>query len=104
MGAVFAASALLSCTEGATDDPGYGAMMRIENAQFVSGAPPDSEGGPSVESIDLLTNTIWPGYANKFVQGALGEGATTAALNLHGDTGYWLVLARAPDVATPTLP
>jgi hypothetical protein len=78
--------------------------MRLDNAQFVPGPPSRPGGGPTVESIDLLTNTIWPGYADKLVGGALGEGSTGAALDLAGDDGYWLVLAGAPDVATPTLP
>ncbi len=102
--AALAAVALIACGEGATSDAGYEAVMRVERAQFTEGPPPGDQGGPKVESIDLLTNTIWPGYADKLVQGALGEGSTSALLNLQGDSGYWIVLAGPPDVATPTLP
>ncbi len=101
---VVLAMLLSACTEGATDDPALSSMMRVDGAQFVPGKPPAPSGGPSVESIDLLTNTIWPGYDDKLLTGALGPTATSALVDLVGDDGYWIVLSGPPDVSTPTLP
>ena len=90
---------LTACTQGPTDDPALDAQMRIQGAQFVAGKPPAASGGPAAEAIDVTTTIIWPGFANKLVKGTLGEGALTAAIDLVGDEGYWLVLAGAPDVS-----
>jgi hypothetical protein len=38
------------------------------------------------------------------VKGALAPLATACALQLAGDTGYWIVAANAPDVSTPDYP
>jgi hypothetical protein len=65
---------------------------------------PAPQSGPEVASVDLLTNTIWPGYSNKPIKGALGTLATAATLALSGDEGYWIVPAGVPDVSAPTLP
>jgi hypothetical protein len=79
--------------------------MRVEGAQFVAGPlPTASPGGPHVASVELPTNTIWPGLADKAFQGSLDATATAAAVALGGDDGYWLVPAGVPDFATPTLP
>jgi hypothetical protein len=97
--------ALAACTSGVTDDPALGALMRIEGAQFVHGAMPAvSTAAPTVASIDLATNTIWPGEIDKSLTGALGASATAAAIALSGDEGYWIVPAGVPDFSAPTLP
>lgn len=95
---------LVACSDGASNDPAIHSRMRILDAQFVPGATPSAEAGPEVAALDLLTNTIWPGYADKPVRGTLGATATAAALALSGDAGYWLISAGVPDVAAPTLP
>ena len=99
-----AAATLIGCSTGASDDPALSARMRIVGAQFVAGSMPAAQNGPEVASIDLLTNTIWPGYADKPIGGALGPSATAATLAMSGDEGYWIVLAGVPDVSAPTLP
>jgi hypothetical protein len=95
---------LAGCTLGASSDPALDARMRIAGAQFVAGPTPAAANGPDVEAIDLLTNTIWPGYADKPLDGALGATATAAALGLEGDSGYFIVPAGIADVAAPTFP
>jgi hypothetical protein len=95
---------LSGCTQGASNDGAAGALMRIANAQFVSGPTPAVKDGPDVESIELLTNTIWPGDADKPLRGTLGPAATAATLALSDDVGYWVVPAGVPDVSAPTLP
>lgn len=96
--------ALPACTDGASNDPGADTLMQIASAQFVREELPDAGRGPDVESIDLATNTIWPNYWNKLIKGALGESATACAVRLEGDSGYWIVVAGVPDVATPKFP
>jgi hypothetical protein len=79
--------------------------MRVDGAQFVAGPLPAlSPAGPRVASVELPTNTIWPGLADKAFQGSLDPQATAAAVALGGDDGYWIVPAGVPDFATPTLP
>jgi hypothetical protein len=99
-----AVGANLGCSDGATDDPGSGALLRVAGAQFVAGPMPAATAGPEVASIQLLTNTIWPGCSDKPIRGALGPSATAATLALSGDEGYWIVPAGVPDVSAPTLP
>ncbi len=100
---LFCALSASACS-GATDDPALGARMRIAGAQFVAGATPRAQGGPEVEQIDLLSATIWPGYANKPIQGELGSSATAVVLALSEDQGYWVVPAGVPGFAAPDLP
>jgi len=102
--ALSAAVTLAGCSSGASNDSASTSLMRIQDAQFVAGPLPAEQAGPEVASIDLLTNTIWPGYSNKPLKGALGESATAATLALSGDDGYWIVPAGVPDVSAPTLP
>ncbi len=99
-----AAATLIGCSSGASDDPALNARMRIAGGQFVAGPMPTPQNGPEIASVDLLTNTIWPGYSDKPIKGALGTSATAATLALSGDEGYWIVPAGVPDVSAPTLP
>ncbi len=54
--------------------------------------------------MHLQTNVIWPGLPNKALAGALAPSATSAAIALSTDSGYWVVPAGVPDVSAPTLP
>ncbi len=78
--------------------------MRLENAQFIAGPTPAAQTGPEVAAITLPTTQIWPGFPDKAISGALGAGATAAAIALSSDEGYWVVQAGVPDVSAPTLP
>jgi hypothetical protein len=100
-----AVGSLSACGSGATSDLGLGSRMRVDGAQFVEGPlPMASPVGPHVASVELPTNTIWPGLSGKPFHGSLDAQATAAAVTLAGDEGYWLVPAGVPDFATPTLP
>src|SRR5512142_1101837 len=96
-----AAATMIGCSSGASDDPALNARMRIVGGQFVAGPMPAPQSGPEVASIELLTNTMWPGYSNKPIKGALGTMATASTLALSGDDGYWIVPAGVPDVSAP---
>ena len=98
--------ALAACLgSGATDNRALGSRMRIEGAQFVRGPMPAvAAGAPKVDALDLATSTVWPGEVGKPVSGSLGPSATSAALALSDDEGYWIVPAGPPDVSAPDLP
>ncbi|HXX68922.1 MAG TPA: hypothetical protein VEK07_17175 [Polyangiaceae bacterium] len=97
--------ACASCSSGVPADAGYDALMQLPGAQFVRGPmPTGSTQGPGVTQISLIANEIWPDLVDDPIGGALGVGATAAALGLQGDVGYWIVVAGVPNVATPDEP
>ena len=98
------ALALGACSDGASSDPALGSRLRLASAQFVPGATPVAKNGPEVATLELLSTTIWPGYAEQPLRGALGRSATAVTLALSGDSGYWVVPAGVPDVSAPDLP
>jgi hypothetical protein len=103
--ALFTVAALLSCTKGATDDPGLEGWLRVQGAQFVRGPMPVGvDDGPKVDSILLPTNTIWASLEGRELSGAIDAQGVSAAIALDTDEGYWIVPSGPPDVATPTLP
>lgn len=101
---VFAVAAL-ACTHGVKPSTGASAYMTIHGGQFVSGPmPAGSPSGPVVETITLVNNDIYPGFASDPIGGALAPNATAAAIGLDGDVGYWIIPAGVPAVATPDEP
>ena len=65
---------------------------------------PAETSGPKVAAVNLVTTTVRPGSVGKSCSGALEAEATSAAIALAGDDGYWVVTAAVPDVQTPGLP
>src|SRR5262245_1609277 len=96
-------AALAGCG-GASVDPGYEAMLRIANAQYVRGPMPDEGGGPSTVSVYSTHNVVRPGMTNLKVSGSVGPLASAVAIGLEGDVGYWIVPSGLPDVQVPELP
>jgi hypothetical protein len=95
----------LACSPAASSDPGDDADLRIPGAQFVPGAMPDgSSDGPAAGSIVLVNSYVHAGQVDFPIAGALGSGATAAAIGLRGDQGYWIVGAGVPPVAQPDSP
>jgi hypothetical protein len=102
---LLAACSLAGCSSAASDDPGLEASLKIPGAQFHRGTiPTASPDGPAVASIVLLNSFARPGEVDYPISGALGAGATAAAIGLRGDVGYWTVVAGIPAVATPDDP
>lgn len=101
--AVLSAGLLTAC-DGASSDPGLGALLRVEGAQFVAGSPPAGGSGPEVVSVDLSSNQIRAGQIGKPLSAALDPAATAAAIGLRGDLGYWVVPAGLPEVQAPGFP
>lgn len=88
----------------ASSDPGTGAWLQLEGAQFVPGTMPDADGGPAILAFNVSDYSIAPGARNQPLLGTLDASATSVAVGLDGDRGYWLLLAGVPDTETPTLP
>ena len=102
---VCAVVAMDACGPTATDDPGADAYLRIPGASFVRGAMPSgAASAPAVASIVIVNAIIHPDLVDYPLAGALGPGATAAAIGLAGDSGYWIVPAGLPSVATPDDP
>lgn len=97
------ACTLASCG-GAPSDPGTSALLHVTGGTFYAEAMPPAGRGPAVESVDLPTNSVAPGVRDRPLGGALGETATSALVGLVGDSGYWVLPAGIPDVATPGFP
>jgi hypothetical protein len=94
----------LEACRGASSDPGTGALMLVEGAQFVPGSMPRGDaGGPKVVSLETLLARIIPGVLGTGLRGTMEESASGAAIALRGDAGYWVVPAGAPSFETPGL-
>jgi hypothetical protein len=103
--ALIPALLLSACGSQVRDDPGADAYLRVPGATFVRGRLPDpSPAAPGVASIVLVNAIVHPDTVAYPIGGALGPGATAAAVGLAGDSGYWVVPAGIPSVATPDDP
>lgn len=99
-------SALVLCMscESASGLSGVTALLRVEGAQLVPGAPPTSEEGPEVRGVTLLQSHVWPGQLDKPITGALAPGATAVSLYLIGDRVHYVLPAMAADITAPEQP
>lgn len=95
---------LLACSEkNPTSDPGLDAMLHVTSAQFYRGDMPREELGPKVLNASLSGRA--PAGEIDQACGGEAESATLAvAVALAGDAGYWIVRAKVPSAASPTLP
>jgi hypothetical protein len=94
--------ALAGC--GASSDPGLGAVMRVEGAQYVPGALPAPSGGPAVISAFLPRANVHVGEVGLALGGTLDPGTNGVAVGLPDDDGYWIVPSSVPDSFDPTHP
>ena len=102
-GLVFALVALValvaatSCHATAPDEA-TDARLRVKNGQFFRGGVPAEEGGgPRVKSV-TVSPLVHPGQVGRTCAGELDAAATSVALTLEGDVGYWIVPAGLPSV------
>jgi len=95
---------LLAACDGASSDPGLGAWLRVEDAQFVPGALPAAAGGPAVIDAYLPRVAVQVGEVGLRLQGTLDVGGNGVAIGLDGDLGHWIAPSGAPDVFDPTHP
>lgn len=103
-GLIFALAIGAACN-GVQADTGDEAYMQVHGAEFVSGPmPAGSTSGPGVAAITLENVNIWPGLDGFGIGGDLDATATSAAIGLRGDLGYWIVAAGPPNFNTPSDP
>lgn len=84
-------------------DEGRDAMMQVEGAQFFREPMPDSASGPKVVSATVAARTR-AGIVQQACAGDLERAATSVAIGLAGDVGYWIVPAGIPLASAPTTP
>jgi hypothetical protein len=94
-----------ACT-AAPADPGAGAAMRIQGAQFYPGAmPAGDDAGPQVTSVYADRSMFVPGETKWKLSGTMSPNGNAAAIGVTGDLGYWIVVAGPPDnVQVPNEP
>src|SRR5512140_2226534 len=92
------------CTDGASSDPGYAALVYIDGAQFRAGAFPAATGGPMVESAVATPTTIVLGGNRDALRVVLDGDAKAIIAGIPGARGTWIVPAGAPDFDTPGQP
>jgi hypothetical protein len=98
----FAVMLLAGCG-GVSADPGLAADLQVAGAQFVRGALPAGS-GPSVRALDFADRRLAAGAHDRPLLGQLDPAATSVALALDGDRGYWILGAGVPSTDAPTLP
>jgi hypothetical protein len=94
---------LLAGCGAATSDPGLRAELRVDGAQFATGAMSDGA-GPPVVALHLSDPSLFPGAQHQPFLGELAPSATAVAIGLDGDVGHWIVLAGTPSIDAPTEP
>jgi hypothetical protein len=105
LAATLACALACACGSRVKDDPGADAYLRVPGASFVRGPMPGATpGAPAVASIVVVNAIVHPDTVGYPIAGALGPGSTAAAIGVAGDTGYWVVPAGLPSVATPDDP
>src|SRR5581483_3556526 len=79
------------------------AELRVDGAQFATGALAGGA-GPPVVALHLSDPSLFPGAQHQPFLGELSPSATSVAIGLDGDRGYWIVLAGTPSIDAPTEP
>lgn len=94
--------AAMSCDAHAPDEA-TDARLRVKNGQFFRGRPPAEDGGPLVKSV-TVSPLVQPGQVGRTCAGELDAAATSVALTIEGDVGYWIVPAGLPSVLAAGFP
>lgn len=97
----------LTGCDSASSKSAVTALLRVENAQRVEGAPPaldDVSYGPQVLAVTLLGSRIWPGEIGKPLSGTLAEGSQAVSFHIEGDSAHYVLPAGAADVTAKSLP
>jgi hypothetical protein len=92
--------ALVAC-DGASNDPGYGAILQIPGAQFRPGRFPRPNGGPATLTATTAHASVTIGRVDESLQGVLEGGAQAAIVGIDGADGTWIVPAGPPGVDLP---
>jgi hypothetical protein len=78
---------------GESPRSGLEALMRVQGAQYVSGAlgREAAAEAPLVRSALTANNQLYVGQQNKSVTGSVGPGSYAVVVGLEGDAGHWVV-------------
>lgn len=96
--------ALAGCQDGASPDPGLGAMLQVSGAQFRPGPFPEDRGGPAAIALATRHAQIVIDRLDEQLDGTLEGPAHAAAIGIAGADGAWIVPAGPPALDTPGLP
>lgn len=94
--------AIAGCN-AASPDPGLGARLHVQGAQFRPGPFPANDGGPATLSITSHHSEITIGRLGEPLRGVLELSARGAVIGIDGSEGSWLIAAGVPDLDTPGL-
>lgn len=89
------------CVESASSRSGAEALLVVSGAQFVPGPMPAESGGPKVNSISSVNNTVPRGLRSKRLSGDLDTAAAAVAIGFEGDAGYWIKPAGGVNADNP---
>jgi hypothetical protein len=86
-------AALAGGCSGADPYQGATAYLRVADAQFYRGTPPDPTptAGPEIRGLSAGNNRVLPGLAASAFSGRVVDTASSVLINLPGDIGYWVV-------------
>ena len=93
----------LGACEGTRADEGRDAKIHVERGHFFRESMPSDESGPKVLSATVAARTR-AGAVEQACAGDLERAATSVAIGLVGDLGYWIVPAGIPLASAPTAP
>lgn len=89
------------CVDTTSSRSGAEALIILSGAQFVPGAMPAESGGPKVNAINSVNNSVPRGLRAKRLSGDLDQSATAVAIGFEGDVGYWIKPAGGVNVENP---
>ncbi len=94
--------AMAAC-DAVSPDPGLGALLQVEGAQFRPGPFPADDGGPAAVAVTSGHSEITIGKLGEPLRGVLEPAARGAVIGIDGADGTWLLPAGVPDLDTPGL-
>lgn len=95
---------VLAACDGATNDPGYGTALAIDDAQFRPGAFPAATGGPGIQQLVSGHQAITIGTFREQLHAVLEPSARAVIVGIVDQPGAWIVVAGPPDIDTPNQP
>jgi len=101
--ALFVAGVLLGACGRTRADEGRDAKLHVEGGHFFREPMPADESGPKVLSATVAARTR-AGSVEQACAGDLERAATSVAVALAGDVGYWIVPAGIPLASAPSAP
>lgn len=96
------AMAMAGC-DAASPDPGLGALLYVDGAQYRPGPFPPDAGGPAALSLASRRSEITIGQLGEPLRGVLEPSARGVVIGVDGAEGTWLIPAAVPDLDTPGL-